>query len=213
MVRHVRLKTLFGASVVLCTALVLFHASPARNAAAQPARPTIPPTATPRPTSNAAQGNSDTTPIPAGRITGTVIDESTGAPAPNIRVEVGDTTVQSDANGNYDRQPLAAGRYRVALAGGQGTPSQDPIDIELAAGATVVQHLFFRSQPIATPQSPGEQPATASQPPTHLPNTSGASDWAASLLAAAAGAFFAGLWLVRTARRTRARSCNSKEVL
>ena len=205
MARLVRLKTILAAGLVMCAGLVLFHTSPVRNAAAQPARPTISPTATPRPTSKPSSGDAtQATPAPAGRITGTVIDESTGAPAPNIRVEVGDTTVQSDANGNYDRQPLAAGHYRVALAGGQGTPAQAPIDIDLTAGATVVQHLFFRSQPIAAQQSPAEQPPAARQP-AQLPITSGAPDWAASLLAAAVGACLLGLWLVRAARGARAR--------
>lgn len=204
MSRHARLKTLGTAVLVMCLGIVLFHASPVRKAAAQPARPTISPTITPRPTSKPAQGNAtQATPTPGGRITGTVIDESTGAPAPNIRVEVGDTTVHSDASGNYDRQGLAAGRYRVALASGQGAGAQDPVEIDLTAGATVVQHLFFRSQPLAPPQNAVVQ---SQQLPAQMPQTGGAPDWSASLLIAAIGACLLGLWLLYAARRS-ARPC------
>jgi hypothetical protein len=154
----------------------------APQAQAQP-RPTLTPapSATPvgLPTRTPSPRDDDEQPAPTGRITGTVIDLTTGAPAPGIAVLVGDATTTSDANGNYDRAGLAPGRYVVALAlrAEQGTPAQEPIAIDLGAGATIVQHLSFHSPlpaPAATP--------TAATPPTTLPVTSGAGDLAWPLI-------------------------------
>ncbi len=134
-----------------------------------PPRPTlVPPTPTPEP------GHTDSprpTPIALGRITGTVIDLTTGAPVSGVRVVVGDTTVTSDSNGNYDRNGLPAGSYQVALvlAEGQGTPAQDTITITLAAGATVVQHLAFRSPAAPLPTLTPTRPAGGT--PSVLPPT------------------------------------------
>ena len=135
---------------------------------------TLPPRPTARPTAK-PQGDSDhsATPVPSGRITGTVIDLTTGAPAVGISVAVGDVVVSSDANGNYDRSGLAPGMYTVALAltANQGVAAQEPIAINLGADATVVQHLFFRSAPLFQPTAP---PAGNAQPtPATLPNTGG----------------------------------------
>ena len=133
-----------------------------------PATPTAirSPTPTPRP-----EHRDKSQPTATGRITGTVIDLTSGAPAPGIAVMVGDVTVTSDANGNYDRTGLPPGSYPVALvlAEGQGTPAQDQLTIMLAADATVVQHLFFRSQPATSPTPV----AIAAAPPATLPPTSG----------------------------------------
>src|SRR4029078_13605240 len=76
-----------------------------------PPRPTLTPVPTPKPSSN----NHSSAPS-TGRIPGPVIDLTTGAPAPGVAVKVGDTTVTTDANGNYDRSGLPAGNYSVALA-------------------------------------------------------------------------------------------------
>jgi len=145
---------------------------------AQP-RPTLTPmpatpTAVQRPTRTPSSDDHDKRQTAAtGRITGTVIDLTSGAPAPGIPVIVGDVTVTSDANGNYDRTGLPPGSYVVVLVltEGQGTPAQDRITIELAADATVVQHLFFRSQPAASPTPI----ATGTPPPAQLPPTSGST--------------------------------------
>lgn len=110
-----------------------------------------------------------------GRITGTVIDRTTSAPAPGIPVAVGEVVVTTDENGNYDRNGLPAGSYRVALQlpPSRGEPAQGPITIPLSAGATVIQHLAFRSL-LATPevQATAATPTTAPVP-TVLPNTGG----------------------------------------
>ena len=113
-----------------------------------------------------------------GRITGTVIDLTTSAPASGIAVRVGEQSVISDANGNYDRNNLEPGSYTVSLelAIGQGEPAQGPILLELEEGATAVQHLAFRSRSLAivTPESPPAPPGTSSPPaPSALPNTGG----------------------------------------
>src|SRR5215216_7570480 len=87
----------------------------------QPPRPTITPIPRPilTPTSKPRQDSDDNTTLPTGRITGTVIDLETGAPAPEIAVSVGDTQVTSDPNGNYDRNGLPPGNYSVALVLGE----------------------------------------------------------------------------------------------
>lgn len=157
----------------MCLAIAGAGLGPGRTpqASAQP-RPTLTPvptnTAVQPPTRNHhAQGPSAAT----GRITGTVIDLTTGAPVPGIPVMVGDTTITSDANGNYDRTGLPLGSYSVALVltETQGTPAQEPIQITLAADAVVVQHLFFRSQPAASPTPV----ATGTAQPVQLPRTGG----------------------------------------
>jgi len=126
----------------------------------QSPRPTLTPI--PRPTLTPApptpilkDGDDNSTSLPSGRITGTVIDLTSRAPAPGVAVSVGDIAVTTDAHGNYDRNGLQPGSYVVALVlmEGQGVPVQEPITVELAPGATVVQHLAFRSQPRATPTS------------------------------------------------------------
>ncbi|MCG8352509.1 MAG: carboxypeptidase-like regulatory domain-containing protein [Chloroflexales bacterium] len=88
-----------------------------------------------------------------GRITGTVIDLSTGSPAPGKQVQVGEMTVSSDSNGNYDRNGLAPGSYPVQLMLGaeEGVADQGLETIELAANALVIKHLFFHSASIETP--------------------------------------------------------------
>jgi Carboxypeptidase regulatory-like domain len=148
-----------------------------------PPRPTLtpqPPTATARPSDD----EPDSTPVPASRITGTVIDQTSGAPAPGIQVQVGDGTITTDGNGNYDRAGLPPGSYTVALvlAAGQGEPAQGPLTVDLPAAATVVQHLAFRSPlPVAQPRAaPTSTPAMT---PPRLPRTAGSSDgWLAFAL-------------------------------
>jgi Carboxypeptidase regulatory-like domain len=162
-----------GLLVLVGLALGIGVGAPLARAQVLPPRPTD----VPRPTSvastpapNPNQGSPGAA-APTGRITGTVIDLTTGAPAPGISVVVGERAAITDANGNYDFTGLASGNYRVALAlaEGQGTPAQDPVTVVLAADATVVQHLFFRSQPAA---SPAPAP-TASILPAELPRTAG----------------------------------------
>lgn len=155
----------------------LAAATPAR-AQAQP-RPTLTPvpSATPRATRHHKQQ-----PAATGRIAGTVIDLTTGAPAPGVAVQVGDAVITTDANGNYDRAGLAAGRYVVALALGaeQGVAAQELITIELGADAMVVQHLAFRSPPAATvATAPSAAAAPASLPATGAATSGG---WPLALL-------------------------------
>lgn len=169
--------------IVLALAAALAFASVSLTQAQElPPRPTAIPTVAPtkeRPTA-----------IPTGRITGTVIDQTSGAPAPGIAVRVGDTVTISDANGNYDRNALAAGTYEVALllTAEQGETAQAPVKIELAADATAIQHLFFRGPVTAVP-------AQAEPVPAALPAT-GAKDQARWLILLAL-LLAVGGWLTR----------------
>ncbi len=137
---------------------LLLMASPAQ-AQSLPERPTLTPV---------VPSKKESAPLATARITGTVLDARTNAPAPGITVQVGDVSVVSDANGNYDRNGLVAGSYDIALilSAEHGTAEQGTITINLEEGATVVQHLWFRSP------TPPAEPAPAPIPAT-LPVTSG----------------------------------------
>jgi hypothetical protein len=100
-----------------------------------------------------------------GRITGTVIDQRTGAPTPGVTVRVGTLALVTDAHGNYDVNGLTPGTYAVelSLAAGQAAPA--PVTVTLAAGQTVVQHLGFHSPAqaevvLAVPSAPVLVPTT-----------------------------------------------------
>lgn len=172
--------------MLLC-ALALGGALSTAPIAAQglPERPTL----TPVPVSQGDDEDDDAS-APAGRITGTVIDSTTGAPAPGVTVSVGDVAVVSDANGNYDRSGLAAGAYPVSLvlSAAQGVAEQGVITVTLADGATVVQHLRFRSPVAATPVA-----ATPAPAPATLPATGGGDGASWMLLAGALMILAAGL--------------------
>ncbi len=83
-------------------------------------QPTAQPTATRTPERH------DSEPVLPGHLTGTVIDQRTGAPDRRMEVQVGTLIVISDANGNYDVNGLAPGQYTVALrlSAEQGVASQ-----------------------------------------------------------------------------------------
>ena len=156
-----------GVCLLLSGLNMWLGAAPAQAQGQPPPRPTLTPVP---PTPVRSSDHSSPTAVPAGRITGTVIDQTTGAPAPNVAVSVGDQTVITDANGNYDRSGLPAGTYTVALklADNQGIAAQAPVMIALGADATVVQHLAFRSP---APVAPTPVVAAA---PAALPVTGGA---------------------------------------
>jgi LPXTG-motif cell wall-anchored protein len=162
----------------------------------------LPPRPTPRPTAKPQTDNGNSaTPVASGRITGTVIDLTTGAPAPGISVAVGDVVVTSDANGNYDRSGLTPGVYTVALVltAEQGVAAQEPIAVDLGAGATVVQHLFFRSAPLPQPTA---LPAGSAQPtPETLPTTGGEAQegWQYLGMLLGMAALGLGVWMRRRA--------------
>jgi LPXTG-motif cell wall-anchored protein len=134
-----------------------------------PDRPTLTPMPSATPISTKKQPQP--TLIPSGRIAGTVINDTTGAPAPNIVVIVGDGTITTDTNGNYDRSGLAAGSYPIALSltTNQGQADQGTLTIILPDGATVIQHLRFHS-PVAP--IPTVMPTAIPQLAT-LPKTGG----------------------------------------
>lgn len=121
-------------------------------------RPTLGPT---RP-----RGGSQSAPA-TGRITGTIIDLTTGAPAPGVQVNVGGTIVTSDANGNYDLW-VPVGSYNVALALSpeSGIADQGQQVVDIAANQTTVLHLNFHT-PLAPSATPPPAPAATAVPVKH----------------------------------------------
>lgn len=146
-----------GGSAIAAAALIALCAQPAgaqdlpprptaEATAAPTAAPTAQPSATTKPSATSSPTREHRTAVPAGgRITGTVIDATTGAPASGVVVDLGGILMLSDANGSYDRSGLPPGTYqvRLVLRDDQGSADQPPIDIALTSGATVVQHLSF----------------------------------------------------------------------
>jgi LPXTG-motif cell wall-anchored protein len=157
--RRLALVLMVGGMLACVFALGSMLAAAPTYAQGLPERPTL----TPIPVSqNDDDGDDDAPGAPTGRITGTVIDATTGAPVSGITVSVGGVSVTSDSNGNYDRSGLAAGDYPVALVltAAQGVAEQGTITVALADGATAVQHLRFRSPVAAAPPDPVVLPAT-----------------------------------------------------
>ena len=193
--RFLRLMVIAAGMCFLLGGLSLrLGAAPAQAQGQPPPRPTLTPAP---PTPIRHSDDSSPTTASAGRITGTVIDQTTGAPAPNIAVAVGDKTVVTDANGNYDRSGLPAGDYIVALvlAPEQGVAGQQPIVVTLASGATIVQHLVFRSPLPVAPT------AVAVVVPTNLPVTGGADS--APLFAIVLGVALIGAGCMLHSRKSR----------
>lgn len=153
------------------------------------------PQPTPRPALREGGDDSDSSSPVVGmaHVTGTVIDQATGAPVPFAMVTIGAQTISADANGNYDLW-LDSGSYTIMLASDSGMTSQ-PVQVELPAGQEVVQHLSGVSAaptaaPIEAPAAPAPEPAAiqptaapadapvaksvdASVPPSRLPETAG----------------------------------------
>jgi hypothetical protein len=114
-------------------------------------------------------------PAAQGRITGTVIDQATGAPAPGVTVRVGSVYVVSDANGNYEVTGLPAGTYEVELilTPEQGIPAQPILFIVVPENGTVVQNLFFVQEGLPrTPVTAGlAATIAAAGPPSNAPDS------------------------------------------
>lgn len=194
-------RQMMSFALMICGTLALmvsFTMAPAATpAAAMPAlqpspRPTLQPTPdfqpvpspTPLPAETPVPGVPDEprndsppapTAVPMGRITGTIIDLRTNAPAPNKLVVVGDSLVISDGNGNYERR-VVSGFYTVALQlrNGEGRATQGPQEIAVGPGDSVTVHLFFTSpEPlIVAPEQPAApEAAPAALPDLDLPDT------------------------------------------
>jgi hypothetical protein len=104
-----------------------------------------------------------------GRITGTIIDLRTGAPAANILVVVGDSLVISDSYGNYARR-VPSGYHTLALQlrRGEGEPTQGAQEIAVGPGDSVTVHLFFTSpEPLSA--APAQPVAPTTAPPIAVP--------------------------------------------
>lgn len=152
-----------------------------------PPRPTLEATTAPQPTQTSEpkknEKHKSRTPVPTGRITGTIIDLVSGAPTSGIGVLVGNVLVYSDANGNYERVSLPAGTYTVTLMlpSAQSVAAQGVLAVQLPAGGNVIQHLAFYSAPTPVPAAPPAPPVPVATPafvaggvaPQTLPDTSG----------------------------------------
>jgi LPXTG-motif cell wall-anchored protein len=136
--------------------------------------------------------------VEMGHITGTVIDQRTGAPAAGVIVRVGLDLIVTDANGNYDHW-LPVGDYPVALQldANQGAADQGEVMVAVQPAVPTIQHLNFHSPApaaapaVAVPAAPAALPTaviaiTAAKPapkpaaapsgtPKRLPRT-GAED-------------------------------------
>ncbi len=119
-----------------------------------------------------------------GRIVGTVIDLTTGAPVAGMTVRINDQELLTDTNGNYGRENLMPGTYVVELIvpPERGTSVQGAIPITLPEGETARQDLAFRSPArVAAPEPSGD--AAPVPPPATLPATGASNEapWMAVL--------------------------------
>lgn len=178
---------MFGSMFVSVEAPVAV-AGPALAPSPRPpvARPTSAPSQPSNPSDDKDSGRSRSSGMVAyGRLTGTIIDATTGAPAPGITLDINGTLVTSDANGNYDTW-LPQGTYTVnlRLASEQGTPLQGPQAVEVRAEDTTIQHLYFSSPAAPTEVMADPTPDAEIQPigeilpapVNELPSTSVGSD-------------------------------------
>jgi hypothetical protein len=143
--------------------------------------PTLTNTALPPPPGGGGGGGGDdddddeVVPAGQGRITGTVINQSTGAPAPGVTVRVGSVYVVTDANGNYEVTGLPAGTYEVELilTPEQGLPAQPILFVTVPENGTVVQDLFFVYEGLPrTPVTAGlAATIAAAGPPRNAPDS------------------------------------------
>lgn len=167
---------------------------PVHQAQAQelPPRPTLTPVA--------VSEEPRSTPRP-GRIVGTVIDLTTGAPAAGMTVRINDQELLTDGNGNYGRENLMPGTYVVELIvpPERGTSVQGAIPITLPEGETARQDLAFRS-PVNAPSPQQAADTTPAPPPAALPVT-GASDDALWMGVAGMILVTGGMLLVRRTTR------------
>ncbi|MBS1965571.1 MAG: hypothetical protein JST60_07085 [Chloroflexi bacterium SZAS-1] len=129
-----------------------------------------PPQPSPRPTINPVK-HSNGEAVQMGHITGTVIDQRTGAPAAGISVNVGGEMVVTDANGNYDHWvPVGSYPVSLSLAAEQGTPTQGRVTVDVQPDTATVQHLSFTSSEVAAPAATATPVITAVPQPTALPS-------------------------------------------
>jgi len=136
---------------------------PEPTSPSEPLPPNQPPL---RRTSGSGKSRGYTTPIPAARITGTIIDQYTGKPASGIFVRVGSEVVVSDEYGNYERNELAAGVYSIELLldSGQGVMLQQPELVTVVGSTTIERHLFYTSDPSALNTIGATEPLTLPLP-------------------------------------------------
>ena len=163
-----------GGWLILWSIGSIFILSRPAQAQELPPRPTLTPVIVPE-----EPRSEEPRPTPRlGRIVGTVIDLTTGAPTAGMTVRINDQTTITDSNGNYGIENPAPGTYSVELIvpPERGTSVQGAILITLLEGETARQDLAFRSPArVAAPEPSGD--AAPVTPPATLPAT-GASNGA-----------------------------------
>jgi LPXTG-motif cell wall-anchored protein len=150
-----------GSMIASCgIVMLLFGVSALPAQGAEPSRAALQPS--PRPAIDPLRHHSGSS-VEMGHITGTVIDQRTGAPAAGVIVRVGLELVVTDVNGNYDHW-LPVGEYPVALQldTNQGAADQGEIIVAVQPAVPTVQHLSFRSS--APADAPAAAPTTAPTP-------------------------------------------------
>lgn len=141
-----RLPLNLGLMVLALLAAIMLGASAGfTHAEDLPPRPETPTTT---PVEENESDDKEQAPVLLGVVTGTVINATTGAPAPGVTVYVGGVATVTDANGNYLRAGLQAGTHSLWLSlEGSAISDQTLMMLDVAPGAVVVQHLFFHELP------------------------------------------------------------------
>lgn len=102
-----------------------------------PPRPPAPPAPVP------VDRSKDEKPDLPGRLTGTLIDARSEAPAPGVTIIIGSSSAVTDEHGNYDNPALPPGRYTLTIAAGQGRLVDGPVVVVVRSEETTVQHLRY----------------------------------------------------------------------
>ncbi|MEN9934007.1 MAG: hypothetical protein RLZZ387_586 [Chloroflexota bacterium] len=98
-----------------------------------------------------------------GRVTGTVINVTTGAPVAGVQVIVGGELVTTDANGNYDHwMPIGSYVLQVVPDPSLGQAAQPALTVVVRAREVTVQHLGMQGAVVAPPST--DLPAVAPAP-------------------------------------------------
>jgi LPXTG-motif cell wall-anchored protein len=169
-----------GGWLILWSIGSIFILSRPAQAQELPPRPTLTPVIVPE-----EPRSEEPRPTPRlGRIVGTVIDLTTGAPVAGMTVRIDDQELLTDTNGNYGRENLTPGTYVVELIvpPERGTSVQGAIPITLPEGETARQDLAFRS-PVRVSSQESSGDAAPVPPPAALPVTgaSNGAPWMAGL--------------------------------
>ena len=136
---------------------------------------TIPcPTATPSPGGGNGGDNGNT--APTSHILGTVTDLSTNQPGTGITVQINDTQVTTDGNGQYSLSGVAAGMYVISLVlPADFESAQDPVSVQVDGKNDVTVDLGYYSAPQTAAITQTMVATTTLSAPQTLPETGGSN--------------------------------------